>query len=269
MHRREAAPATKLTERVLGIIVTRASVDPVTDIDKVPFILASTALWHRIGPGYLAFDGAFVKLRAGATVGNVTREAQALARRFPKTEGQVYVADESTQVAAVEQSIHPEAVALAIFAVVLACSALLIVGQAATRLLLQAGSDNPVLAALGMTRGQLTAAGLIEVGVAGAAGAILAGGVAIAASPLMPIGNARRRAGSGGQRRLAGPDHRRRGHRRVADRAGCLAGLAGRLSAGHRPARRGGQSGAPVLAGRMAGRGGRTGDHVGRCPVRG
>ena len=181
----------KLTERVVGIIVTRASVDPVTDIDKVPFILASAALWHRLGPGHLAFDGAFVKLRPGAAVGHVTREAQALARRFPKTEGQVYVADESTQVAAVEQSIHPEAVALAIFAVVLACSALLIVGQAATRLLLQAGSDNPVLAALGMTRRQLTAAGLIEVGVAAAAGAILAGGVAIAASPLMPIGSAR------------------------------------------------------------------------------
>ena len=185
------AALRKLTERVVGIVVTRASVDPVTDIDKVPFILASTALWHRIGPGYLAFDGAYVKLRPGATAGDVTREAQALARRFPKTEGQAYVADESTQVAAIEQSIRPEAVALAIFAVVLACTALLIVGQATTRLLLQAGSDNPVLAALGMTRRQLTVAGLIEVGVAGAAGAILAAGVAIAASPLMPIGAAR------------------------------------------------------------------------------
>ena len=185
------APLRKLTERVVGIIVTRASVDPVTDIDQIPFILASTALWHRIGPGYLAFDGAYVKLRPGATAGGVTREAQALARRFPKTEAQAYVADESTQVAAIEQAIHPEAIALAIFALVLACTALLIVGQAATRLLLQAGSGNPVLAALGMTRGQLTTAGLIEVGAAGTAGAILAAGVAIAVSPLMPIGAAR------------------------------------------------------------------------------
>jgi hypothetical protein len=185
------AALRKLTERVVGIVITRASVDPVTDTDKVPFILASAALWHRIGPGYLAFDGAYVKLRPGATAGGVTREAQALVRRFPKTGGQAYVADESTQVAAIEQSIRPEAVALAIFAVVLACTALLIVGQAATRLLLQAGSDNPVLAALGMTRRQLTVAGLIEVAVAGAAGAILAAGAAIAASPLMPIGAAR------------------------------------------------------------------------------
>ena len=163
-------PLRKLTERVVGIIVTRASVDPVTDIDQIPFILASTALWHRIGPGYLAFDGAYVKLRPGTTADDVTREAQTLARRFPKTEGQAYVADESTQVAAIEQAIHPEAIALAIFALVLACTALLIVGQAATRLLLQAGSGNPVLAALGMTRGQLTVAGLIEIGQRGRPG---------------------------------------------------------------------------------------------------
>ena len=83
------------------------------------------------------------KLRPDTTADDVTREAQALARRFPKTEGQAYVADESTQVAAIEQAIHPEAIALAIFALVLACTALLIVGQAATRLLLQAGSGNP------------------------------------------------------------------------------------------------------------------------------
>jgi hypothetical protein len=184
-------PPRQLTERVAGIIVTRASVDPVTEIDKVPFILASTALWHRLGPGYLAFDGAYVKLRPGATAGSVSREAQALARQFPGTQGQMYVADESKQVATIERAIRPEAIALAIFALVLACTALLIVGQAAARLLLAAGADNPVLAALGMTRGQLMAAALIEMAVAGAAGAILAAGVAVAASPLMPIGAAR------------------------------------------------------------------------------
>lgn len=184
-------PRRQLTERVVGIIVTRASVDPVTDIDKVPFILASTALWHQLGHGYLAFDGAYVKLRPGATVGSISREAQALARRFPGTQGQMYVADESAQAATIERAIRPQAIALAIFALVLACTALLIVGQAAARLLLAAGSDNPVLAALGMTRGQLMAAGLIEVAVASAAGAVAAGGVAVAASPLMPIGTAR------------------------------------------------------------------------------
>src|SRR6202044_3594464 len=113
-------PGTRsLTERVVGILVTRASVDPVTDIDKVPFILASAALWHDLGPRYLAFDGAFVKLQPGASAGSFSRAAQALARRLPATEGQTYVADERTQVATIQRSIRPEAVALAIFALVL------------------------------------------------------------------------------------------------------------------------------------------------------
>ena len=181
----------RLRERVVGVVVTRSSVDPVTDNDKVASIQASPALTQKLGPGYRAFDGAFVKLAPGATAGLVSREAQALARKFPATLGQAYVDDESEQVATVERGIRPEAIALAIFALALACTALLIVGQAATRLLLAAGTDNPVLAALGLTRGQMLAAALIETAVASTAGAILAAGVAIAASPLMPIGAAR------------------------------------------------------------------------------
>ena len=77
---------------------------------------------------------------------------------------------------------------LALFALVLAVTALLIVGQVASRQLLTAARDNPTLAALGLTRRQLAAVGLAEVGAAAAAGAVLACGVAIAASPLMPIG---------------------------------------------------------------------------------
>ena len=186
-----AVPPRRLRERVVGIVVTRSSVDPVTDNDKVAFIQASPALTQQLGPGYRAFDGAFVKLAPGATASLVSREAQALARRFPATLGQAYVDDESAQVATIERGIRPETIALAIFALALACTALLIVGQAATRLLLGAGADNPVLAALGLTRGQLVAAALIEIAVAGTAGAILAAGVAVAASPLMPIGAAR------------------------------------------------------------------------------
>ena len=60
-----AVPPRRLRERVVGIVVTRSSVDPVTDIDKVAFILASPALAHQLGPGYRAFDGAFVKLKPG------------------------------------------------------------------------------------------------------------------------------------------------------------------------------------------------------------
>ena len=180
-----------LTERVVGIMVTRGSVLPVNELDKVPHILASPALARLLGPAYRGFDGAFVRLRPGTSVAAFGGEAQALARRFPRTGGQVFVADENTQAAAVERAIRPQAVALYLFALVFAVTALLIVGQAATRILLAAVHERPVLKALGMTRGQLAVAGLLEVAAAAGAGAVVAVGSAVAASPLMPIGPAR------------------------------------------------------------------------------
>jgi FtsX-like permease family len=186
-----AAHRPLLRERVVGIIVTRGSVHPVTNLDKIPSIFASTALLRRLGHAYIAFDGAYVKLQPGHSAGIAGHQAETLAQRFPATRGHVFVADESAQAAAIERSIRPEAVSLALFALVLAITALLVVGQAATRLIAAAQPANPVLAALGMTRGQLMAAGLLEVGVAAATGAAAAAGLAVAASPLMPIGTAR------------------------------------------------------------------------------
>ena len=181
----------QLSERVVGIMVIRGSVVPISDLDKGPIILASAALFRELGPGYWANDVAYVKLRPGAGLKELSRLAQALARRFPATGGQVIVVDEAAQAATVERSIRPQAVALVVFALVLAVTGLLVVGQVASRLMLAAAQDNRTLAALGMTRGQLLAAGLVEVGLAAAAGAAVACGVAIAASPLMPIGPAR------------------------------------------------------------------------------
>ena len=181
----------RLSERVVGIMVDRGSIVPVTDLDKTPVIITSKALFRELGLGYEGFDAAYVKLRPGETVSDFSARAQALTRRFPATGGQIFLSDEAAQAAAVERSIRPQAVALALFALILAVTALLVVGQVASRLLLAASSDNRILAALGMTRGELLAAALVEVGAAAAAGAALACGVAIAASPLMPIGPAR------------------------------------------------------------------------------
>jgi FtsX-like permease family len=180
-----------LRERVAGIVVTRGTVLPVNELDKVPVILASPALFHRLGERYLGATGAYVKLRPGASPESFGRRAQSLARRFPATGGGAFVTDQRAQAAAVQRAIRPEAVALALFALVLGLTALLIVGQAATRLLATSSPDTPALAALGLTRRQLMAAGLIKVGVAAAIGAAVAAGVAVAASPLMPIGAAR------------------------------------------------------------------------------
>jgi putative ABC transport system permease protein len=180
-----------LTARVVGVFVTRASVLPVTYLDRVPQILASPALYRELGPGYHGFDGAYLKLKPGTSLATFTAQAQQLAKRYPATGGQVFIADEATQVATIERAIRPQAVALALFALALALTALLIVGQVAARMLAAAAQDNGTLAALGMTRGQLFAASMAEAAMATVAGALGAVAIAIAVSPLTPIGPAR------------------------------------------------------------------------------
>jgi hypothetical protein len=183
-----------LTEHVVGIEVLSDSIVPVNKLAQTAYIQASYALYRELGAGYQAFDGDYVKLAAGTTVGTFTAEATHLARepRYrSSTHGQLFVADDDVQAATAERAIRPQAVALAVFALVLAVTAMLILGQAASRLVLASCADNPVVAALGLTRWQLLAASLLQVLTAAAAGAVLACAVAVAASPLLPIGPAR------------------------------------------------------------------------------
>ena len=181
----------KLTEHVVGIFVTRGSVLPVTYSDRDTTVLASIALYRQLGPDYEAFDGAYVTLKPGTSLARFSAAAENLAKRYPSTGEQVFTADETTQAATVERLIRPQAIALALFGLALALTALLIVGQVAARTLLTAAQDNGTVAALGMTRRQLFAASMAETAAATVAGALGAVAVAIAASPLTPIGAAR------------------------------------------------------------------------------
>ena len=139
---------------MVGVFVTPGSVVPVTDMDQGAQVLGSLALYRELGPGYHAFDGAYVTLKPGTSLAALTAAAESLAKRYPSTGGQLFVADERTQEATVERAIRPQAVTLGLFALALALTALLIVGQVASRALLAGAGDNGALAALGMTRRQ-------------------------------------------------------------------------------------------------------------------
>jgi hypothetical protein len=180
-----------LTEHVVGIFVTRASVLPVTYLDKDATVLTSLALYRELGPNYEAFDGEYVTLKPGASLATFSAAALNVAKRYPSTGDQVQIADERTQAATIERLIRPQAITLALFALALALTALLIVGQVAARALLTAAQDNGTLAALGTTRRQLFAASMAETAAATVAGALGAVAIAVAASPLTPIGPAR------------------------------------------------------------------------------
>lgn len=85
-----------------------------------------------------------------------------------------------------------EAAALVAFAAIAAIDGLLIVGQALSRQVQLEAAEHPTLLALGMTRGQVVLAAVVRAGAVAFPGAVLAVAAAVAASPLAPIGFARR-----------------------------------------------------------------------------
>ena len=132
-----------------------------------------------------------VRLRPGATIGSFTRAATALAKRYPDTSGQILTVSQAEQVAATERAIRPEAIALAAFAALTGLIAFAVIGQLLSRQLALDSAEFPVLRAIGATRASLVGLSLARLALVTLAGGLLAGAVAIAASPLMPIGPAR------------------------------------------------------------------------------
>ena len=94
-------------------------------------------------------------------------------------------------VSKLERSIHVQAQALWVLAALGGLTALLLVGQALARQTTLESSDHPLLRSLGMTSRQLLALGLARVAPVGVAAGALAIAVAVALSPLAPIGAAR------------------------------------------------------------------------------
>jgi ABC-type lipoprotein release transport system permease subunit len=180
-----------LTLRVVGIGVSRDSVVSTNALAVQPTLLAGPALARQLGPRFYAFDGTEVALAPGTSKAAFVANAQALARRFPETGGAVFSADEAQQAAAVQHAIRPQAVALGLFAALVGVTALIAIGLVLTRQVQLAAADNPTLATLGFSRGQMTAIVLAQAGLAAIAGAVIAVVAAVAVSPVMPIGPAR------------------------------------------------------------------------------
>ncbi|MGZ4207501.1 MAG: FtsX-like permease family protein, partial [Actinomycetota bacterium] len=95
------------------------------------------------------------------------------------------------QAANVQRSIHLQAVALWIVGALVALIGLMVLSQLLSRQAVLDATENPTLLALGMTRTQVWLTGMgraAAIGVAGAGSGVV---LAVALSPLMPIGTAR------------------------------------------------------------------------------
>ncbi len=99
--------------------------------------------------------------------------------------------NEDAQAAAIEASIHPQAIGWLVLAALAAMIGLAVVGQALARQSIVESEDYPTMAALGADRRQLVALGIARNLVVGFAGAIGAAVIATALSPLAPLGEAR------------------------------------------------------------------------------
>jgi ABC-type antimicrobial peptide transport system permease subunit len=148
---------------------------------------AATPLASKLEVG----DESAVRLRPGASMSRFIADASALAARYPDTRRKVDVVNPASQVTAAEQAVRPQAIALAAFAALAGLIGLAVLSQLLSRQLALDATDYPVLRAVGATRAMLAGWALARLAVITVAGAALAVVVAVAASPLMPIGTAR------------------------------------------------------------------------------
>jgi ABC-type lipoprotein release transport system permease subunit len=103
----------------------------------------------------------------------------------------VAVQDPGKQSAEVRRSTHLESVALWILSGLVGAVGILVLGHVLARMASLEASDTPTMRALGMSRGQVFALGMLRTVCVGVAGALVAALVAVALSPLTPIGLAR------------------------------------------------------------------------------
>jgi ABC-type antimicrobial peptide transport system permease subunit len=187
----ELSRARNLSFRVSAIVVFDTQIVPATKVNAEPMALFSPPFAST----RLALSASFgaeaaVRLRPGVSLPAFLHAASGLARNYRDASplGAINLAEEVT---ATQRAIRPQAVALALFAALAGLIALVVIGQLLSRQLSLDSAEFPVLRTLGMTPRGLTALSLSRLAVITVTGGLAAVGIAIAASPLMPIGPAR------------------------------------------------------------------------------
>ena len=184
--------AVTLTFRVTAIVVFDDEIVPTGTNNALPTALVSSPFTETTAAANLsAGDEAAVRLQPGASQTAFTSAAETLAKRYKGTGGNIITFPLSDQVNATERAIRPEAVALAVFAGLAGLIALAVIGQLLSRQLALDAAEFPVLRVLGVQRATLVTLSLARLGIVTVTGAVVAVAVALAASPLMPIGPAR------------------------------------------------------------------------------
>ena len=185
-----AGPSARL--RVVGIVRQPSDVQPQTNDDVV-----------YLGSAYAVLPPAFLRSPAGRSSQFATEgiaqfrlrpgtDFDRFARAAARVGGQDVTPNaDRTRAAGAQRAIHIQAVALALFAALVALASVLVIGELLAREVAGAARDRDLLRALGFTRRGLMAVLLIPTAIATSAGGVAIVVVAWLVSPLTPIGLAR------------------------------------------------------------------------------
>ena len=182
---KHVTPAVRQRVRVVGAVVYSAE-QTQDDIDtqRDGGALFTPALTRKLIGCCASFTETAVQLRPGTSVANAEQAIQRiLPAGFP-----VEFYDTSLTVAKAERAITPTSIALAVFGGIAALAALIIAGQVIGRQLRRDPADLATMRALGAGPAVTTADGLPGIFAAIVMGALLAAAVAVALSPLAPLG---------------------------------------------------------------------------------
>ncbi|HUC15936.1 MAG TPA: FtsX-like permease family protein [Acidimicrobiales bacterium] len=180
-------PYFRVSAKLVGNVVFASQVVS-DDVDRSPtYVLFTPALTARVPRSALYPYYGLVLDHGSADVAAVEQE---IIHLLPS--GDTYNFHVTSVVEGqVERATKPESIALAVFGAIAGVAALLIAGQAIGRRLGADGEDLDVLRALGASPAMTMADGLVGMLVAVVLGSVVALVVAVALSPLAPIGPAR------------------------------------------------------------------------------
>ena len=182
-----AEPALKFSAKLVGLVVFSNQVAS-DDIDRYStYQLLTPALTQKLQAG-ATYPNYGLRLRGGSR--DVAAVEQEITRLVPKGTPYAFLVTSVTE-GRVERSSKPEAIALGVFGAIAALAALLIAGQAISRALWADGEDLNVLRALGADSLTVTCDAVFGLLGAVVLGATLAVVLAVALSPLGPLGPAR------------------------------------------------------------------------------
>jgi ABC-type lipoprotein release transport system permease subunit len=183
----EFVPGATLAFDIVGIDAAPQEFPPLAD-QTLPPVHLTPAFDREYRDELLSLDAAGVRLERGARDIPAFKED---VERLAGGESPVFF-NQHEQSAGVQRSIHVQAQALRLIAALVALVVLLVVGQAVARQILLESRDVAGLRAIGMSRSQVTLVAGVRAAVIGLAGGGFAIAVALALSPLTPIGLARK-----------------------------------------------------------------------------